>query len=62
MIELKNVSFSFKKEPVLQNINLIINDGTFVGVIGPNGAGKTTLIRLILGILKPTSGKNCQNR
>lgn len=57
MIELKNVSFSFKKEPVLQNINLIINDGTFVGVIGPNGAGKTTLIRLILGILKPTSGK-----
>lgn len=57
MIELKNVSFSFKKEPVLQNINLIINDGTFVGVIGPNGAGKTTLIRLILGILKPTSGR-----
>jgi zinc transport system ATP-binding protein len=57
MIELKDVSFSFKKEPVLQNINLTIADGAFIGVIGPNGAGKTTLIRLILGILKPTSGK-----
>jgi zinc transport system ATP-binding protein len=57
MIELKDVSFSFKKEPVLQNINLMIADGAFIGVIGPNGAGKTTLIRLILGILKPTSGK-----
>jgi len=57
MIELKDVSFSFKKEPVLQNINLKIADGAFIGVIGPNGAGKTTLIRLILGILKPTSGK-----
>ncbi|MCB9500017.1 MAG: ATP-binding cassette domain-containing protein [Erysipelotrichaceae bacterium] len=57
MIKLENVSFSFKSEPILQHLNLNVNDGEFIGIVGPNGAGKTTLIKLILGILKPTEGK-----
>lgn len=41
----------------LQDINLHIKEGEFVGLLGPNGAGKTTLIKLITGILHPTSGQ-----
>jgi zinc transport system ATP-binding protein len=56
LIELKDVSFSYGSEPVLERINLDINAGEYVGVIGPNGGGKTTLIRLILGLEKPDKG------
>jgi zinc transport system ATP-binding protein len=56
LIELKDVSFSYGGEPVLEHINLAINAGEYVGVIGPNGGGKTTLIRLILGLEKPDKG------
>lgn len=42
---------------VLENVNLDVGEGSFLGVIGPNGGGKTTLLRLILGELRPTRGK-----
>lgn len=54
---MSKVSKSYGGRPVLKNVNFDINDGSCVGLIGPNGAGKTTLIRLILGLLKPTSGR-----
>ena len=57
MIALENVSFSFKDGEILHDVNMVVKDGQFVGVIGSNGAGKTPLIRLMLGLLKPTSGK-----
>ena len=57
MILLENVSFSFKDGELLHDVNMEVQDGQFVGLIGANGAGKTTLIRLMLGLLKPTSGK-----
>ena len=40
----------------MKEINLELNSGEVLGYIGPNGAGKSTTIRLILGMLKPTSG------
>jgi len=41
---------------ILSDINLDVEDGSFLGVIGPNGAGKSTLLNLLSGVLEPTSG------
>lgn len=58
MIDLKNLCFSYSNKPpyILNNINLNIEDGTYLSIVGENGSCKTTLIKLILGILKPNSG------
>jgi zinc transport system ATP-binding protein len=56
-IEVKNVSFSYNGLPVLTNINFSVKEGEYLGIIGPNGGGKTTLLKIILGLLKPTSGE-----
>lgn len=56
IIEVTNVSFERGNTRVLENINLVIERGEFLGVIGPNGAGKTTLLMIILGLIRPTSG------
>jgi len=57
IIELKNVHASYNGKPVLENVNLSIREGDFIGVIGPNGGGKTTLLKVILGLKKTTSGE-----
>jgi len=57
MIELKNVSMSFKEREILDNVNLQVRPGEILVVIGPSGAGKSTLLRLIIGLLKPMSGE-----
>lgn len=57
IIEVKNLSFSYGDRKVLENINLNIHRGDYLGVIGPNGGGKTTLIKIMLGLLKPDSGE-----
>ncbi len=58
-IELRDVSFRYADgEPdVLQHISLRIEPGESVAVVGPSGGGKSTLIKLMLGILEPTSGQ-----
>lgn len=58
MIQINNLYFSYNKLPlyILSNLNLIINKGDYVSILGENGSGKSTLIRLILKILKPSSG------
>jgi zinc transport system ATP-binding protein len=56
LITLKDVSFRYQGELVLDQINLTINQGDFLGVLGPNGGGKTTLLKLMLGLLTPLSG------
>ncbi len=56
LISIKNVSFSYGSRPVLENINLDIYRGDYMGIVGPNGSGKSTLLKLILGILKPAKG------
>ncbi len=55
IIQLNNISVSYGKLLVLNDISLGIEGGS-VGLLGPNGAGKTTLIRTLLAFLKPSSG------
>jgi zinc transport system ATP-binding protein len=57
IIEVENLSFHFDGGPaVLEGVNLEIAAGDFASVIGPNGGGKTTLVKLIVGLLTPTTG------
>ncbi len=56
-LELEGVSFSYGRVPVLEDVDLRVERGGFLGIIGPNGAGKTTLLRLALGLLEPNSGR-----
>jgi ABC-2 type transport system ATP-binding protein len=53
---MKDVTKSFKKQQVLSNINLSINENEIFGLIGPSGSGKTTLIRLIIGAISADKG------
>jgi len=56
IVEFRNVTFSYGKQPSVDKATFSIEKGDFVGMIGPNGAGKTTLVKLMLGLLKPDSG------
>jgi len=56
VLEISNLSKSFNKRKILNNINLTIREGEIVGLIGPNGAGKTTLIKTILNLYKADNG------
>ncbi len=57
LIEIENLSAGYEGAVVLEKINLNIYKNDFLGIIGPNGGGKTTLLKVILGLLKPYSGK-----
>ncbi len=58
MIELEHVSFAYgDRGPSVQDLSFRIEKGDFVAILGANGAGKTTTVRLIDGLLKPTSGR-----
>ncbi|MFH1561248.1 MAG: ABC transporter ATP-binding protein [Patescibacteria group bacterium] len=57
MLKLDNISKSFDKKLVLDQISFEIKKGEVVGLLGPNGAGKTTTMRLITGFLTPNSGQ-----
>jgi ATP-binding cassette subfamily B protein RaxB len=58
-IELRNVCFRYSEgEPlILNNVNLSITPGKFVTIMGPSGCGKTTLVKIMLGLIEPTSGE-----
>ncbi|MDD2698867.1 MAG: ABC transporter ATP-binding protein [Arcobacteraceae bacterium] len=57
IVEIKNVSFSYDKQKVLENINLTVYEKDFLAIIGPNGGGKSTLLKLILGINNLQNGE-----
>lgn len=57
IIEIKNLSFRYGNINVLDDINMQISRGEFVGLIGPNGSGKSTLLKIILGLLNPQQGE-----
>jgi zinc transport system ATP-binding protein len=55
-IEVENLTFSFDKNIVIEDVSFKVAQGQYTGLIGPNGGGKTTLIKILLGLLMPTSG------
>lgn len=58
ILRLKNVTFGYQNsENLLEEINLEIGAGEYVGIVGQNGSAKSTLLKLMLGILRPKSGE-----
>ena len=58
MIELEHVSFAYADQgPSVQDVSFRLEKGEFAAILGANGAGKTTTVRLMDGLLKPTSGR-----
>ncbi len=56
VIRLKDVTFSYDGPPVLEKVNLSITERDLVCVIGPNGGGKSTLLKIMLGLVEPSTG------
>lgn len=56
IVTVSNLGFRYNAMDVLSNISFDVSAGDFVGLVGPNGSGKTTAIKVILGLLKMTSG------
>ncbi len=57
MITLTEVTKQYATKTAVNNVSLSTKKGEIIGFLGPNGAGKTTTMKLILGLLKPTSGR-----
>ena len=57
LIELKNICKSYNGDPVLENVDLYINDKEFITLLGPSGCGKTTTLRIIGGFETPDVGE-----
>ena len=56
IVEIIDLWLSFKGRPVLEAVDLRLDEGDYLGLIGPNGSGKSTLLRVILGLLSPDRG------
>ena len=56
LLQINSLSKSYGKKEALKGIDLIVKKGKIVGLLGPNGSGKSTLIKIINGLLEPTSG------
>lgn len=57
ILQTKNLCKTFKKQRAVDNISLSIEKNSVYGLLGPNGAGKSTTLKLITGLLRPTSGE-----
>lgn len=57
IIEVKDMTFAYDREPVLERVSLHVKKGDYLAILGPNGAAKSTLIKLMVGLLRPQRGK-----
>lgn len=56
-LQVKNLSKSYQKKPVVRDVSLKVEKGQVVGLLGPNGAGKTTTFYMIVGLVRPNKGQ-----
>ncbi len=56
ILEIQHLSFRYNQQKVLDDINISIPRGAFLGLVGPNGSGKSTLLKCLLGLLNPSEG------
>lgn len=56
VIEFKNIKKAYDEKIIIENLNLQIEDGEFLTIIGSSGCGKTTLLKMVNGLIQPTSG------
>lgn len=52
-----NLCIGFNQRYLIENVSFDIQEGDFIGILGPNGSGKSTFLRVILGLIRPLSGK-----
>ena len=57
ILRFQNISLSFEKRQILEDISFEINQGEIFGMLGPNGVGKSTIFNLITGLIKPDKGE-----
>jgi ABC-type Fe3+/spermidine/putrescine transport system ATPase subunit len=56
-LEIKKLTQIFNKQKILRGLNFTVEDGEFLSILGPSGCGKTTILRILIGLLPPTSGQ-----
>ena len=56
-LEIQNLSKTFDTKEAVKNVSFGVEEGEFLSILGPSGCGKTTLLRMLIGLIKPTSGK-----
>lgn len=61
VLEIKNVSKSFGRTKIIDNLTFSVNSGEIFGFLGPNGAGKTTTMKMVLGLIPFSEGDICIN-
>ena len=59
VLEIKNITKYFGNFKALDDLSLSLNEAEILGYLGPNGSGKTTTIKIILDLIRASSGNNC---
>lgn len=57
ILKTNNLCKDFKKQKAVNNVSITVRENSIYGLLGPNGAGKSTILKMITGMLRPTSGK-----
>ena len=57
MLELKDVSKTYRSVPAVEHISFTLAPGDILGYLGPNGSGKSTTVKMVIGLVQPTRGK-----